>query len=134
MAVGTHGQGDQCAPSHLFNSVISYGGGLDVMVQYEIAAVYAAVAQGIGVVVTDYQGLGTPAVHGYLNRVAQAHAVLDAARAAIDLKSLPADTPVGMWGYSQGGERWPVPPSCRLPMRPNSTFAVPTPAHHLSIP
>lgn len=103
MAVGTHGQGDQCAPSHLFNSVISYGGGLDVMVQYEIAAVYAAVAQGIGVVVTDYQGLGTPAVHGYLNRVAQAHAVLDAARAAIDLKSLPADTPVGMWGYSQGG-------------------------------
>jgi hypothetical protein len=53
MAVGTHGQGDQCAPSHLFNSVIQYGGGLDVMVQYEIAAVYAAVAQGIAVVVTD---------------------------------------------------------------------------------
>ena len=103
MAVGTHGQGDQCAPSRLFNSVIQYGGGLDVMVQYEIAAIYAAVAQGIPVVVTDYQGLGTPSVHGYLNRVGQAHAVLDAARAAIDLKSLPANTPVGMWGYSQGG-------------------------------
>ncbi|WP_020108084.1 lipase family protein [Nocardia sp. 348MFTsu5.1] len=103
MAVGTHGQGDQCAPSRLFNSVIQYGGGLDVMVQYEIAAIYAAVAQGIPVVVTDYQGLGTPSVHGYLNRVGQANAVLDAARAAIDLKSLPDNTPVGMWGYSQGG-------------------------------
>jgi hypothetical protein len=32
MAVGTHGQSDQCAPSRLFNSVIQYGGGLDVMV------------------------------------------------------------------------------------------------------
>ena len=40
------------------------------------------VKRGWAVVVTDYEGFGTPGVHTYVNRLASGHAVLDAARAA----------------------------------------------------
>jgi hypothetical protein len=63
------------------------------------------VARGFAVVVTDYEGLGTPGVHTYLNRAAEGHAVIDAARAAMRLPgtSLDPHGPVAFWGYSQGG-------------------------------
>ena len=63
------------------------------------------VARGFAVVVTDYEGLGTPGVHTYANRLDEAHALLDAARAAKQLPgtSLRSDGPVALWGYSQGG-------------------------------
>jgi Secretory lipase len=56
-------------------------------------------------VVTDYEGLGTPGVHTYANRLAQGQALLDAARAAQRLPgtSLDPHGPVALWGYSQGG-------------------------------
>ena len=104
-AVGTHGQGDQCAPSKLFTGLVHYSPPLDVMFEHETAFIDLLVTRGIAVVVTDYQGLGTPGTHTYFNRAAEAHAVLDAARAAQRLPgtSIPAHGPVGIWGYSEGG-------------------------------
>ncbi|WP_171050257.1 alpha/beta fold hydrolase [Nocardia cyriacigeorgica] len=104
-AVGTHGQGDQCAPSKLFTGLVHYSPPRDLMFEYETAFIDLLIARGIAVVVTDYQGLGTPGTHTYFNRAAQAHAVLDAARAAQKLPgtSIPGHGPIGIWGYSQGG-------------------------------
>lgn len=104
-AVGTYGQGDQCAPSRLFNQGIHFSSGLDITFGYEEMFIATMVARGFAIVVTDYQGLGTPGVHTYVNRVAQGQAVLDAARAAKKLPntSLDPDGPVAFWGYSQGG-------------------------------
>jgi hypothetical protein len=104
-AGGTKGQGDQCAPSRLLSQLVQYQPPLDVMVEYDVLALYTLLARGMAVVVTDYHGLGTPAVHDYLNRKAQAHAVLDSARAALRLPgtSVNPSSPVILYGYSQGG-------------------------------
>ncbi|NLU83193.1 lipase family protein [Rhodococcus sp. HNM0569] len=105
LAPGTQGQGDQCAPSKQLNGLINYTPPLDLFTEYELISINAMLLQGIGVVVTDYEGLGTPGDHTYVNRAAEAHAVLDAARAALSLDgtSLSDDSPIGLWGYSQGG-------------------------------
>ncbi|MDZ7910523.1 MAG: lipase family protein [Rhodococcus sp. (in: high G+C Gram-positive bacteria)] len=105
LAPGTQGQGDQCAPSKMLNNVITYTPPLGFMVEYEVLAAYALLSQGYGVVITDYEGLGTPGAHTYVNRASQAHAVLDAARAAQSLQGtkISADGPVAAYGYSQGG-------------------------------
>lgn len=104
-AVGTYGQGDQCAPSRLFNQGIHFSSGLDIMMNYEEGFIATMLARGFAIVVTDYQGLGTPGVHTYTNRAAQGHAVIDAARAAQRLPETTLDRngPVAFWGYSQGG-------------------------------
>jgi dienelactone hydrolase len=105
VAPGTQGQGDQCAPSKMLNQLITYVPPIDVMVEYELLTINALLLQGIAVVITDYQGLGTPGAHTYVNRAAEAHAVLDSVRAAQNLPNtkITSDGPVGMWGYSQGG-------------------------------
>lgn len=105
MAPGTQGQGDQCAPSRLFGQGIHFSSGLDIVLGYEELFVATMVARGFAVVVTDYEGLGTPGVHTYDNRLAEAHALLDAVRAARRLPgtSLTHDGPAALWGYSQGG-------------------------------
>ncbi|MBV7294983.1 lipase family protein [Corynebacterium sp. TAE3-ERU12] len=104
VAPGTMGQGDQCAPSagwgqlaniDLANSSFGF--------DYELLSAYTASAKGIRVVVTDYIGMGTPGVHTYVNSTDEGHAVLDAARAALEFAGDPADSPVGVVGYSQGG-------------------------------
>lgn len=104
-APGTQGMGDQCAPSRVFNQGIHYSGGLDITFGYEEVFVSALVYRGFAVVVTDYEGLGTPGVHTFMNREAQGQALLDAARAALRLSgtSLDPHGPVALWGYSQGG-------------------------------
>nr|WP_245839797.1 lipase family protein [Mycobacterium aquaticum] len=104
-APGTQGQGDQCAPSRVFGQSIHFSSGLDITMGYEELFVATMVARGFAVVVTDYEGLGTPGVHTYVNRLAEAQALLDAARAAKRLPgtSLTPDGPVALWGYSQGG-------------------------------
>lgn len=105
LAPGSQGQGNQCAPSRMFNQGIHYSGGWDIMVNYEAGFVATLVARGFAVVVTDYEGLGTVTMHTYVNRVSQGQAVLDAARAAMRLPgmSLSPHGPVGLFGYSQGG-------------------------------
>lgn len=84
-APGTQGQGNQCAPSRMFNQGIHYSGGWDIMFNYEELFVATMVARGFAIVMTDYEGLGTPSMHTYVGRVAEGQAVLDAARAAMRL-------------------------------------------------
>jgi len=105
VAVGTHGQGDQCAPSRNLGALVQYNPPLDLFTEYELLSINALLLQGIAVVVTDYDGLGTPGHHTYVNRAAEAYAVLDSVRAALNLPgtSLTPDSPVGLYGYSQGG-------------------------------
>jgi hypothetical protein len=102
---GTQGQGDQCAPSRQFNQGIHWRPYLDLAFNYEELFVSTMVARGFAIVMTDYQGLGTPGLHTYVGRVPQGDAMLDAARAAKKLPatSLNPDGPVAFWGYSQGG-------------------------------
>jgi hypothetical protein len=102
---GTQGLGDQCAPSRQFNQGIHFAPFLDITFNYEAMFISTLVARGFAVVMTDYQGLGTPGVHTYVNRVSQADAMLDAGRAALRLPgtSLDPHGPLALMGYSQGG-------------------------------
>ncbi|MFI5822424.1 alpha/beta fold hydrolase [Streptomyces rishiriensis] len=105
VAPGTMGQGDQCAASLGLEHPLVING-QTLAVGYEDLAVYRLLARGVAVVVTDYTGLGsTDRLHTYVNRVDEAHAVLDAVRAAraLDGTSLTAGSRVALFGYSQGG-------------------------------
>ncbi|MFC6153833.1 lipase family protein [Nocardioides yefusunii] len=104
-SVGTQGVADACAPSKTLESFLNVEDN-KFMVGYEVPSIYGLLSKGIAVVVTDYVGLGTTnRVHTYMNRRDQAHAVLDAARAALSLPntSISAASPIGLYGYSQGG-------------------------------
>ncbi|MFD6792691.1 MULTISPECIES: lipase family protein [Prauserella salsuginis group] len=94
-SAGTQGMGDHCAPSKAMAAGMEYEG----------VFISGMLAKGYAVAITDYEGLGTPGVHTYVNRKATAHAVLDMVRAARQLPEadLPSDGPVLTAGYSQGG-------------------------------
>lgn len=105
VAPGTLGQGDQCSASMGLEHPLAVNS-QTLSVGYEDLAIYRLLAEGVAVVVTDYVGLGaTDRLHTYVNRIDEAHAVLDAVRAARSLTgtSVTADSPVGLYGYSQGG-------------------------------
>lgn len=91
--VGTQGVGDSCAPSKLTPKGL----------EYESIFMAGLLNRGSALVATDYEGLGTPGMHTYMNRETQGHAVLDSLRAAVTVAGLPAGTPMGITGYSQGG-------------------------------
>jgi hypothetical protein len=95
-AVGTHGLGDSCAPSVK----------LRTGTENEIVLISQALLAGWAVVLTDYEGLGTPGQHTYAVGRSEGHAVLDAARAAARVpgSGLSPSGPVGLFGYSQGGQ------------------------------
>lgn len=95
-AVGTQGLGDQCAPSRQ----------LAAGTEYEGMFLAGLLERGYGVVVSDYQGLGTEGVHTYMSREVTGRAVLDGIRAAQRLPgaNLPDAGPVALVGYSQGGQ------------------------------
>ncbi|EAP97470.1 hypothetical protein JNB_18408 [Janibacter sp. HTCC2649] len=95
-APGTMGVGDRCAPSRQL---------AESFTMYEKIFMQGLINRGYAVALTDYQGLGTPGTHTYMNRAAQGQAVLDIARAALKRPgtTLRSTTPVGLYGYSQGG-------------------------------
>ncbi|MFC7486614.1 lipase family protein [Knoellia sp. CPCC 206453] len=95
-AVGTQGVGDRCAPSRQM---------AETFTEYEHYLLQGFIARGYAVAITDYQGLGTPGTHTYMNRAVQGQAVLDIARAALNRPgtTLTSTTPIGLHGYSQGG-------------------------------
>ncbi|HEX9344207.1 MAG TPA: lipase family protein [Actinomycetota bacterium] len=95
-APGTHGMGDQCAPSQ------KLADGQDV----ELLVIGQFLLRGWAVAVTDYEGLGTPGDHTYAVGISEGHAVLDVARAAsrVGGAGLSPDAPVVLYGYSQGGQ------------------------------
>lgn len=88
-AHGTTGISDICAPSWQARSY------------RDIAYLDAWLAQGYAVVASDYEGLGTPGMHPYLNVRSEAHGVLDAVRAALaDDRRLRNE--IAIVGQSQG--------------------------------
>ncbi|MFE9554272.1 lipase family protein [Streptomyces sp. NPDC006703] len=95
-AVGTVGLGDSCAPSANF----PYGTAV------EATLINQVVQKGWAVAVTDYEGLGTPGDHTYTVGRAEGTAMLDAARAAerLGIPGVDTNSPVGIMGYSQGGQ------------------------------
>lgn len=94
-AVGTQGMADSCAPSRQ----------LAAGSEYEGIFIKGLLLRGYAVVVTDYEGLGTPGTHAYVNSGALGRNVLDAARAATRLSTDRVSTtaPVFVAGYSEGG-------------------------------
>jgi acetyl esterase/lipase len=94
-AIGTHGIGDAAAPSRLLSTGRDWEAGLMVLV----------LGRGHAVVVSDYQGLGTPGDHTYMVGRALGANVLDAIRAARQLApaELPQDGRAAIMGYSEGG-------------------------------
>lgn len=101
IAPGTRGAADACAPSRGLISINAQTSALGI--NYELPIAHLALLSGVRVVMTDYMGLGTPGAHTYAHNREEGRAVLDAARVALRAADAPADTPVGLWGYSQGG-------------------------------
>lgn len=96
-AHGTTGIADTCAPSGdtVDGAVHDYVGGVT-------ATLDEWVRKGYVVVQTDYEGMGTPGDHTYLNAASESNAVTDIVRAARNLDSDVGDR----WfaaGHSQGG-------------------------------
>ena len=58
---------------------------------------------GYVIAATDYEGLGTPGLHPFAVGESEGRSVLDAARAAHDLKTAGGGTRVLVLGHSQGG-------------------------------
>ena len=87
----TTGVARQCAPSR------------DAGAFSRIPAIGDFLRKGFVVVATDYPGLGAGSTHPYLVGLSEAHAVLDAARAARAVPQSGAGRSVAVWGFSQGG-------------------------------
>ncbi|MDO9353176.1 MAG: lipase family protein, partial [Solirubrobacteraceae bacterium] len=89
------GLGDNCAVSRLMR--FGHTG--------EIALTEPMLKRGYAVASTDYEGLGTKAVHTFGVTVSSAHSMLDMARAArnLEVAKLPKDGKLALYGYSQGG-------------------------------
>ncbi|MGI5420164.1 alpha/beta hydrolase family protein [Actinomadura luteofluorescens] len=97
-AHGTTGTADACAPS-----ADAPGGPVRDYLALTEAYLDKWVANGFAVVQTDYEGLGTPGGHPYMNGASEANTVTDIVRAARK-----ADRRIGRdWfvaGHSQGGQ------------------------------
>lgn len=89
-ATGTIGIYPECGVSHT-NKPFSATSGLNELIDL-----------GYVVAITDYQGRSTAGVHPYLIGPAEAHAVLDAVRAARQMVPNTSDR-FALWGESQGG-------------------------------
>lgn len=97
-AHGTTGTADTCAPSNDFA-----GGPVHAYQQIAAQALNAWLARGYAVVAPDYQGLGTPGGHSYMNAQSQLHTVVDAVRAVHLLKPYQFSKNWYVMGHSQGG-------------------------------
>lgn len=87
---GTVGLGDQCAPS-----ARTY--------DPDTAAFLSSLLDvGYALLISDYQGLGTPGVHPYLHGMTEANSIVDSIRAVGEL-DLPLSHEWVMVGHSQGG-------------------------------
>lgn len=94
-ALGSQGTGDRCAPSRR----IENGGVQDFLI------INMLLDRGYNVVVSDYEGLGTPGDHAYAVNISAAHTELDMIRAARNFApaGISSKAPTLVYGYSQGG-------------------------------
>jgi Secretory lipase len=90
IAHGTSGIADECAPSKH-------------PVATELSLMGPFVDAGYLVVLSDYEGLGTPGRHPYLVGESEGRGVLDGALAARELPDAEAGDQLSIFGYSQGG-------------------------------
>jgi pimeloyl-ACP methyl ester carboxylesterase len=90
IAHGTSGIADECAPSKH-------------PVATELSLMGPFVDAGYLVVLSDYEGLGTPGRHPYLVGESEGRGVLDGALAARELPDADAGDQLSIFGYSQGG-------------------------------
>lgn len=97
-AHGTTGVADTCAPSGDYP-----GGPVHVYQQIAAKALNAWLARGYAVIAPDYQGLGTPGGHPYMNAESQLHTVVDAVRATHYMKQYKFSKNWYVMGHSQGG-------------------------------
>lgn len=97
-AHGTTGVADTCAPSADYS-----GGPVHVYQQIAAKALNEWLARGYAVVAPDYEGLGTPGGHPYMNAQSQLHTVVDAVRASHFLKPYQFSKNWYVMGHSQGG-------------------------------
>ncbi len=86
----TDGVADRCAPSKDGPATV--------------IGVRALFGDGFVVAATDYEGLGTPGTHPYLDGVSAGRTLIDAVRAASQLPQTPTSDQTLFWGYSQGGQ------------------------------
>jgi acetyl esterase/lipase len=93
---GTSGIADRCAPTR-----DRAGTAVHAYHAYAYPLLERWLKAGHAVVRTDYQGLGTPGTHEYLNGPVEGRAVLDAVRAARAVA--PLSRRVALAGHSQGG-------------------------------
>jgi pimeloyl-ACP methyl ester carboxylesterase len=93
-AHGTTGSADQCAPTRGYDA--------NALVSYAYPLLRRWLKAGYAVVRTDYDGLGTPGVHGYLVGRSEGRSVLDAVRAARAYDHRLSKRYV-IAGHSQGG-------------------------------
>ena len=114
-AIGTHGIGDDAAPSRLLSTGRDWEAGLMALI----------LARGYATVVTDYQGLGTAGDHVYMVGRALGCNVLDAIRAARQLA--PAELPETVrrrsWATQKAARRRPGRRSCSRSYAPELELA-----------
>lgn len=87
---GTVGLADACTPSSRLDPL-----------SLTVAGLFAA--QGIAVVASDFEGLGTPGLHPYLSGVSEGRGALDIVRAARLIPGSNLSNRFIVWGHSQGG-------------------------------
>lgn len=99
---GTRGLGDHCAPSRQTDLATLNVPSAD----YSTLDHHRLLLHGVSVVITDYLGQGTPGVPEYLVGSSEGRNALDALRAAqqVENAGLSRQSPVGISGYSQGGQ------------------------------
>jgi len=95
----TSGNQDACAPSWAAEPSIVGPAGRE-----RVPAVAELLKRGYVVVMSDYQGLGTPGGTSYMDGPLDAKASLDAVRAARNFAHARAGTKLVEWGHSQGGQ------------------------------
>lgn len=99
---GTRGIADHCAPSRQFTADQADPRAGD----FETGTIRQFLSRGFAVAVTDYEGNGTPGLSSYIVGRSEGYNGLDVARAAQRLggSGLSPRGPVGVVGYSQGGQ------------------------------
>ncbi|MGL4306343.1 MAG: lipase family protein [Mycobacteriaceae bacterium] len=99
----TAGIHDRCAPSLHF----SHGDFTGTHSNYlDGITILPLLNRGYAVVATDYEGLGTPGAHTFVDLDSEGYALLDSLRAANQFIRNNGDTvgKLGLWGYSQGAQ------------------------------
>ncbi|MDU0477675.1 lipase family protein [Staphylococcus chromogenes] len=103
-APSTQGVAQHCDPSHTSSVGIRFfrDKPRDAIAAYELPVMLAFLAKGCDVVFIDYPRDPDLELQYYVDHIAAGQALYDAVRAAHSL-GIPADAPLGLWGFSQGG-------------------------------